>query len=481
MPGALSLALNTLVPQRLEVAQRTPFAEYRDRPIEFVSDVLGVEPWSRQRDILEALNRPRARVAVKACHASGKTWTAAAAACWFLNCEPNSVVLTTAPTTRQVRELLWREIRGQNRAAKQRLIGRILDRDTRWEVADKWYALGFSTDEPERFQGFHAGRILVIEDEASGILEPIHASIEGVLSSGDARLLLIGNPTQVAGHFHGSFTNNRTTVRALTISAFDTPNLTGEGDFPMLVSPEWVEERRREWGEDSDLWRVRVLGEFPRGTLDTVIALADIEAARVRELKPSEPVEIGVDVARHGDDRTVIVGRAGPVIVGLEVLAKRDTVFVAGRTGELAHDWGARFGAEPARIPIKVDDSGVGGGVTDILGANGLNAVPVIAGAKAIEPERYPNRRSELWFTTAGRLKDEDADLTRLSQDHYDALVAELTTPKWKMDSRGRRMVEPKDEFKKRIGRSPDLADALNLAFAPAPNRDVAYAPGLWN
>lgn len=444
------------------------FAKYADEPVAFVRDLLGQEPWSKQIAILEGLNRPRARVAVKACHASGKSWTAAAAASWFLTTTPGSVVITTAPTARQVEEILWREIRGLYRASKLTLPGEVLPRDPRWEVSDKWFALGLSTDEPERFQGFHAPRILVIEDEASGIPEAIHAAIEGVLSSGDARLLMIGNPTQVSGHFHAAFTTSRGVAKTFTISAFDTPNLTGEEDRPYLASPDWVAEKRQEWGEDSDLWRVRVLGEFPLGTLDTVVGLADVEAARIHELSvPSSSLEIGVDVARFGDDRTVIVGRAGPVVVGVEILAKRDTVFVAGRVGELCHEWGPSHRTSPYEPLIKVDDGGVGGGVTDNLVAMGYTVEPVNASSRAFESEKYPNRRSELWFATAGRLRDGDMDLTRLSESVYDTLVAELTAPKWKMDGRGRRVVEPKDDFKKRLGRSPDIADGLNLAFAP--------------
>ncbi|MGD9892667.1 MAG: hypothetical protein AB7U18_15390, partial [Dehalococcoidia bacterium] len=264
---------------------------------------------------------------------------------------------------------------------------------------------------------------------------------------------------------------NRATGTAITISAFDTPNLTGEGSYPYLVSPDWVQEKRAEWGEDSDLYRVRVLGEFPRGTLDTVIALADIEAARGRMLVTSERLEVGVDVARFGDDRTVIVGRSGPVVLGIEVLTKRDTVFTAGRTAELADQWASALGIPASHVQIKVDDAAMGGGVTDQLRAMRRPVVPINASERAVDPERYPNRRSELWFATGERAADGDLDLTRLDQSTYDVLVAELTAPRWSMDSRGRRVVEPKDAFKKRLGRSPDLADAFNLAFAPAPKR----------
>lgn len=452
------------------------FARYADAPVAFVTEVLGQQPWSKQIAILEALNHHRARVAVKACHASGKSWTAAAAASWFLTTTPGSVVITTAPTARQVEEILWREIRDMKRASKLTLPGDVLPRDPRWEVSDKWFALGLSTDEPERFQGFHAPRILVIEDEASGIPETIQAAIEGVLSSGDARHLMIGNPTQVSGHFHAAFTTNRGIAKTFTISAFDTPNLTGEEERPYLASPDWVAERRQEWGEDSDLWRVRVLGEFPLGTLDTVVGLADVEAARTRELDwPNARFEVGVDVARFGDDRSVIVGRAGPVVLFIETLTKRDTVFVAGRVRELVTTWAPQLNTLTARVVVKVDDASMGGGVTDQLRALGLDVAPVNASERAFDKEKYPNRRSELWFATANRLHEGDMDLSRIPEPVYDSLVAELTAPKWRMDGQGRRVVEPKGDFKARLGRSPDIADALNLAFTP--RRKAGMAP----
>ncbi len=484
---SIRLALGTVA----EKLGGTRFTKYTNDPIAYVREILGSEPWAKQREILEGLNHYRARVAVKSCHASGKTWTGAAAASWFLNTGSGSVVLTTAPTARQVEEVFWREIREQSRFAKVPLLGTLLPRDPRWEISDKWFALGFSTDEPDRFQGFHATRILVIEDEASGVAPTIHSAVEGILSGGDARLLMIGNPTQVTGHFHAAFTSKRGLggMQAFTISAFDTPNLTGEGDFPFLVSPDWVREKKLEWGEDSDLWRVRVLGEFPLGAMDTIISLASLDIARRRTLLPTEPLDIGVDVARYGDDRTVICGRAGSVVIDYVVLRQHDTVFVASRASELAYSWAAKLGIAPRRVRIKIDDSSAGGGVTDQLRMimrarephERINIYPVNSAEKALDVEKYPNRRSEMWFATADRANDGDLDLSRLTDDQFDVLVNELTAPKWKPDTRGRRVAETKEDFKKRLkASSPDVADALNLAFAaPSPVLEpAAFAQG---
>lgn len=429
----------------------------------FQREVLGWDPWEKQVEIAKSV-RDHKKTAVKSCHDSGKTADAARIGLWFLYSFQPSIVLTTAPTFRQVEELLWREIRGAYNKSRIPLGGEMY-RTPKLNLDDDWFALGLSTDDPEKFQGFHSVNILLIGDEAAGVPEDIFIAADTSLTTANARELLIGNPSSTSGRFYNAFHSKRDLYNCIHISAFTTPNFTeGKVVRPYLITPEWVEEKRKEWGEDSPLYQIKVLGEFPEATVDTVIALAWLEAAAQRSLDAGgEAPEIGYDVARFGDDMTSLAIRQGPVLLHLESHSQRDTMWTAGRCIELRRQWKA--------VSIKVDDTGLGGGVTDRLKEQGEPVVPVNAGEKPLDPERYPDLRSELWFMMADRAREGRLDTSRIPEGQRSVLEAQLTAPKYKLDSSGRRVVEKKSETKKRLGRSPDDADAVILAFAPAMKR----------
>ena len=192
--------------------------------VEFVRYDLNTHLWGKQAEILRVLKYSK-RTAVRSCNGSGKTFVAACAVIWWLmaHAHTSALVVTTAPTQRQVRDLLWREIRSiyfRNAA----LIGGTIGRTT-LELGPHHYATGLSTDSPERFQGFHEKNILFVVDEASGVHEEVFEAIEGSMTSRRARLLLIGNPTSLAGTFYKAFHQLRTQYKTIQISAFDTPNL----------------------------------------------------------------------------------------------------------------------------------------------------------------------------------------------------------------------------------------------------------------
>jgi len=429
----------------------------RRDPEFFQREVLGWDPWEKQVEIACSV-RDHKKTAVKSCHDSGKTADAARIGLWFLYSFQPSIVLTTAPTYRQVEELLWREIRAAYNRSRIPLGGEMYQ-TPKLNLDDDWYALGLSTDDPDKFQGFHSVNILLIGDEAAGIWEEIFTAADTSLTTANARELLIGNPSSTSGRFYNAFHSKRNLYNCIHISAFNTPNFTeGKVVRPYLITPEWVEEKHREWGEDSPLYQIKVLGEFPEATVDTVIALAWLEAAGQRSLDPGdEAPEIGCDVARFGDDMTSLAVRQGPALLHLESHSQKDTMWTAGRCIELRRQWKAER--------IKVDDTGVGGGVTDRLKEQGEAVVPINVGEKALDPERYPDLRSELWFMMADRAKEGRLDISRILEGQRSSLEAQLTAPKYKLDSSGRRVVEKKSETKKRLGRSPDDADAVILAF----------------
>ncbi len=174
--------------------------------------------------------------------------------------------------------------------------------------------------------------------------------------------------------------------------------------------------------------------------------------------------EIGCDVARFGDDDTTIIARVGPVAVHCERHNGWSIDKTAGRLKQLCEELGKRFDWLAEQIPVKIDDDGVGGGVLDLRGH--YRFVGINAGSLPTRPADYPNRRSELWFGTVARARAGLVALGRLNKADRDRLGAELLAPRWTIDAAGRRVVEKKDETKKTLRRSPDLADALNLAYA---------------
>jgi hypothetical protein len=427
-------------------------------PVWFCRKVLRFDPWSRQRDVVESV-RDHMRTAVRSCHGPGKTGIAGRTALWFLAAFPRSKVITTAPTFMQVREQLWREIATGYQASAGFFTGVLTD--TKLELAPDWFAIGLSTDRPERFHGYHAEHLLLIVDEASGVDEAIFEAAEGFLTAASTRVLLIGNPTQLSGTFHAAFHRERAAYNTISISAFDTPAFTREevspGVLRRLVSREWVEARRRAWGEGSPLWQVKVLGEFPTTSDNNVMSLGEIEAAQRRKLKPGFETVVACDVARFGSDETVIAVRRGEHVRIAETYMGKDTMETAGRVLRVARELAAKSRERPV---IRVDDVGVGGGVTDRLRETSeYKVVPFNGGSSPRDKRGYPNARSEGWFGLADMLPS-------LDLDEDEQLLADLVAPRYSIDSAGRRVLEAKEQTKRRLGRSPDRGDAVVMLFA---------------
>lgn len=446
-------------------------------PVWWVKNVLGVVPWEKQCEILNAI-RNHSRVAVRSCHGVGKSFIAGNAILWFLYNFPWSIVLSTAPTWRQVEKLVWREVRAGYKRARVPLGGRILPKSPEIQIVqDEWYAIGLSTNDPDRFQGFHEKYILVVVDEAAGVPEDIFEAIEGVLTSEHARLLLLGNPTSLSGTFYNAFRGPG--WHTIAISAFDTPNFTAFGiteediangtweakitgplPNPKLITPAWAADKYLRWGPESPAYQARVKGQFPTEADDTLIPLAWIEAAMEREWPDGmEPVELGVDVARFGSDKTVIATRHGLKVLPLKVFAKQNTMETVGHVI-------IEFREQQAKL-IKVDDIGVGGGVVDRLAEQGFPVIGIDVAEAASNPQRFANRRSELWWMMRELLNpDSRVNPCPISLPKDDELLADLCGIKYKITSKGQIKVEEKEETKKRLGRSPDRGDAVVLAFA---------------
>ncbi len=432
---------------------------HREDPVYFARKVLGVEPWSKQVEALSAIAENE-RVAVKSGNGLGKGFSAAVAMLWFMSCHDHAVALSTAPTFRQVRHILWKEVHRRYRNAKYDLGGKLLD--TRLEVPERdSFAMGLSADSPDEFQGFHSANMLIVVDEAEGVAEPIYEAIEALMTSENCRLLLIGNPTTVSGSFRRAFHEDRELYHTITISAYDSPNVAaGAKTVPGLVTMRWVEQRRKIWGEDNPIFQARVLGEFPEQSEDTLIPLSAIEgAAKVSggagdQEETSQPTVVAVDVARFGSDRSVILVRRGSQVRPVRTFRGLDTMKLTGLVVDAIKE------ADPE--DVVVDEVGIGAGVVDRLKELGYRVDGINVGRAAHDPSRFANLRAEGYWNLRQLITGGEVSLPSDKE-----LMGELATLKYSFNSAGLLLVESKDEMRKRGIRSPDKADALMLAFLP--------------
>lgn len=441
---------------------------YQGNPVGWVQERLGQTVWSKQREIMLSI-RDNRRTAVRSCHGVGKSHTASLVASWWLDTHPpgEAFVVTSAPTFAQVRAILWRYIRRVHRRGE--LAGRV--NQTEWHMEDELVAFGRKPADHDEsaFQGIHARYVLVILDEACGIPEQLWVAADALTTNTDCRILAIGNPDNPASHFR-KVCQPGSGWHVIGISAFESPNLTGE-QVPedvaqALVSRGWVEEKATEWGEDNPLYKSKVLGEFSEDAPNKVVRASDIAKCRIDpEAKPAaadlEPVELGVDVGGGGDE-TVIRERRGRR-AGREWRAHTDR---PEKIAPLVLQAIKESGAEA----VKVDSIGIGFGVIGELrnlasqGKHRARIVGVNVGEKSAQPDKFKNLRAEIWWEVARGLSERQGwDLSRM--DNADTTVAQLLEPLWEVDAQGRIFVEPKDEIRKRLGRSPDNADALLLAF----------------
>jgi phage terminase large subunit len=489
--------------------------DYQTRPNDYILDVYGQHLWQKQREIVDDIFKYR-QVAVKTSNAVGKSHVAASIGHAFLDLHPASLVVTTAPTFRQVRDVLWRYFATTHKSARYTLGGHLTQ--TGLEYDTDWYAIGFSTKYPENFAGYHADHILVIADEAGGIEEQIFKGIKAITPNVNAHILYIGNPTNPIGTFKDLFDNPR--VKTHTISAFDTPNFLHAGitnleqlleimtppagvapidhnpfeatdwPIPQLISPEVVYERYHEWGVDSPAWQALVMGEFPSQSEQALIPVDLVSKAMqmsgvdeasgktFAELSgweiPDGPPEYGLDVARFGGDLNVLTPRRGGNVEAQNVWNKKgdeklDLVETADRTLTLidALDHNAR---------LNIDDTGVGGGVSDYLRRRSTEEMGSGRPAHQYQLAKY-NFSSKEYMQQPDKFHDITSELywnlrewfyrKQICLPEDEKLFRELVGRRWAITVQGKIKVESKEDYKKRTGgRSPDRSDSLALAFA---------------
>lgn len=447
---------------------------YADRPVHFVEDLLHVTPDDKQAEILQ-LVADHTMTSVRSGHGVGKSAVEAWTALWFMATRPFPKIPCTAPTQHQLFDILWAEISKwlrRNPALEHEFIW------TREKIylrgyPEEWFAVARTATKPDALQGFHADNVLYIIDEASGVSDNIFEPVLGALSTPGARLLMCGNPTQLNGFFYESHHKNR--------GAYAVHHI--DGRESSRVGQDFVDTIISMYGEDSDVFRVRVAGEFPLAQDDVMIPLSLVEASITAgyDYKPAAVpnlIHIGCDVARFGDDQTVIGQKVDEKVDFYKKRRGQDTMKTADDIIELGESLVRRYKFQ-GKIPVKVDDGGVGGGVVDRLRQikrndpdrfRWLEIFPVKFGTR-IRHLYYHDSTSYMMGVVKRMLTSLDEDGTKkpieliLPEDHN--LIAQLSSRRYSVTENSKVKAESKDLMKKRGLPSPDEADCLLLLCLP--------------
>ncbi len=445
---------------------------YADHPTAFVKDIIQATPDKEQAKILESVAKNQLTT-VRSGHGVGKSTVEAWVVIWFLLTRPFPKIPCTAPTQHQLFDILWAEI------SKWIRNNPILQKDLIWTkekvyikgYPEEWFAVARTASKPDALQGFHAEEVLYIIDEASGVDDKIFEPVLGALSTSGARLLMCGNPTQLSGFFYDSHHKNRASYATFHI----------DGRNSSRVSQDFVQTIIRMYGEDSDVFRVRVAGEFPLQEEDIFIPLSLVEHSIMTEYSiPQKPtlLHIGADIARFGDDKTVIGYKANEKVTFYKKRCGQDTMKTADDIVLLGEQLVQKYQpTEP--IPIKIDDGGVGGGVVDRLRQIKRNQperfwwmeiYPVKFGQR-IQHKHYYDSTTYMMAVVKKLLQPYDEQGNpkpiELILPNDDDMAAQLSGRKYFLTENSKIKIESKKEMKKRGRPSPDEADCILLLCLP--------------
>jgi len=477
-----------LLERTLSTRVRFPSDLYRAKPVEFFRLVLGVKPWKRQIEMIEAV-RDYPRVAICSGHKISKSHTAAGIALWYYCSFPDARVVMTSTTSRQVDQILWRELRMmryrggrcvdcQEKDPDGYLIPRPCEHSTLIEgdlgelarTGFKSYdfreIVGFTAKEAEAVAGISGKNLLYIVDEASGVGDDIFEAIEGNRAGG-ARIVMFGNGTRNSGEFFDAFNSKSELYKTLRVSSEETPNVVEQRVvIPGLAEYEWVEEKKREWGENSSLYRVRVKGEHAIAEEGKIFSLHRISEAEARWAETPEAGRLFVGVDPAGDsglgDRTAFSVRRG--LKQLELVSER------GLTAE-AHLVRLIGIVATHKLPrelavVVVDREGlIGSQIYGLLknyvemNPSAFELVGVRASDKAVRQGEIYDRMRDLlcgnfnsWLLDGGAIV-ENARLEK-----------QLHALEWKYATNGKQKLLPKEQLRKLLGGSPDEYDATVLS-----------------
>ena len=442
---------------------------YQNDPVRFVQEMLGAEPFDYQKEFLREVASPTRRLSVKSGHGTGKSTTASWAMLWFLLLKYPCKVVVTAPTSSQLFDAMFAELKRWIKELPREIQGLLNVKSDRVELvaapAEAFISCRTARAENagEALAGVHSDNVLLVIDEASGVPEVVFEASAGSMSSVNATTVMLSNPTRSSGTFFESHNRMRHSWWTRTWSCEDSP----------LVADEFIDEMRDRYGETSSAFLVRVMGEFPLADDDTIIPFHLVESAQHRDIEESpETNQIwALDVARMGSDKTALCKRTGSVVTDIKSWGGLDLMQTVGR---VKAEYDALEVWEQDQLELMVDSVGMGAGVSDRLQELGLPVRAVNVSESPSMKETYLNLRAELWFRMKAWLENRTCKIPQ-----NDKLLSELTSLKYTFTSSGKIKAESKQELKKRGFNSPDLADSLALTFAsdPATAMSGAFKP----
>jgi len=426
---------------------------YQADPQAFIREIILADPTEQQSSLVTAIATPGAHVSIRSGHGTGKTTSLSWVVLWFLSCFPNAKIPCTAPTGHQLFDLLWPEIhkwRDRMHSPWRQAIKITADRVAITGMEKTQFAVARTArpENPEALQGFHADNLLFLIDEASGVPEKVFEVAEGALSTKNARVIMTGNPTRTDGYFFRSHHQDRALWDTLHFNCLGSP----------LVDPLYPQQMAQKYGEDSNIYRVRVLGEFPKASDDVLIPLYLIEDAVGRDVEfPISETIAALDVARFGDDANAFLIRKGLSVNYIEEWRNKDLMQTTGKIVEAYR--------KKMFDRIMVDSIGLGAGVVDRLIEMNVPAIAVNVAESSAQKENFSRLRDQLWWACREFFTEKQGRIDPWV-DHLDDLIGELSAVRYKILSNGKIKIEDKDEMKKRGLLSPNIADALCLTFA---------------
>ena len=466
---------------------------YMDDPVLWAKERMGITMWRNpdnpdrsQAAIAESVAANK-NTAVKAGHGTSKSFTAAALILWWMDTRyPRAFVATTAPSTAQIGGIVWRELRRMVKNLQARYEQGLTDlppppgritADNVWKD-DDGTILGWGRRPPEEeldsaFQGIHDVYVLAIGDEAAGLSEDMVDALGNITSNATSRRLLICNPTNPASYIGKLFREDTGAWNLLSISVLDNPNFTGEDVPPevrqSLSDQQYVEDKKKEYGEGSPRYKSRVLGEFAFDSENVLFGDEEIARGLDTVLVPTDnrPV-LGVDVARYGGDTSVIYMNDGGRIRFVEEWDKASGVESANRIHRKALDLDAR--------EVRIDALGLGGPIADFVVnlAEGRYDVVEMRGSAA-----SPDKRK--WWNWRAWSHDAVRDLMlqgAIDLDPLDDKVQDqLTGVRYTFPGAGGMLIESKEDMRKRGLKSPDRSDAFIYAALSDDHMRVSSKP----
>ena len=450
-------------------------AHAMEDPVWFVNDYLGRPTFDKQDEIILSV-RDNRRTAVKGANSSGKDYQSGDIVLWWLFTHLAGIAVVYGPTMRQVSEIIWSEARRAFNGSPNYLPGYMYPKAPKYFIDDGRKADGFSAKPDENtgsgIQGFHSPDTLLIVTEAHAVAT---TEIEALIRLNPSRVLLTGNTLVQSGEFFDAFYSKAWLYNGITISAFDTPNIIAQDIVvPGMITQLDIDETAREYGEDHPMYYARVLAEFPDNLDDSVVSrralVAAVERGRQAEDAEADDVlpraSLSCDVARFGDDDTVVYRRQGRHNYMAWRTHGKDLMQIAGKLRAMGE-------ADEDVDTIIVDDTGLGGGVTDALRQTPIRggAVRVIAfrgGSRAVNKYRYVNLISEAYLEAGRQFRPtDDGEDATITIDNNPRLMAQMSARLVKYQSDARQGLEKKEDYKKRTRQSPDDADAFVMNYSP--------------